>query len=96
LNGQQLPELLEAGFNGLLSDRALSLEELAVRWELERLKLDLVEGIRFRVYDPDAEQGVPDNLIGEGVVQRYRAFRSADLGSGPGLLLPCVRRSQRP
>ena len=62
---------MNADFNGLLTDRGLNLEVAGVHWDLARLNLELVEGMRLRAFDLDVEEGVPDNLIAEGIAQRW-------------------------
>jgi hypothetical protein len=61
-------------FNEMLSDRELNLEMAGVHWNLARLNLKLAEGMRLRADDLDVDhidQGILDNLIAEGVAQRW-------------------------
>jgi len=64
--------MVHADFNWLLTDRALRLEVTGVHWDLARLKLKLAEGMRLRAYDLDADEDGPENLIAEGVAQRWK------------------------
>lgn len=74
----RIPPLVAVDFNGMLASMVVSLETAGVHWDLERQHLDLVEGIRLRAYDLDAQNGVPDNLIGEGTVQRWAGEPAQD------------------
>jgi hypothetical protein len=65
------PPLINADFNGLFTDRGLNLEVAGVHWDLARLNLNLNEGMRLRAFELDSEDGQRDNLIAEGVAQRW-------------------------
>lgn len=69
--------LVLADFNGMLTTRHLILETLGVHWDLERLGLRVHEGMRLRAFDDDVDDnGQRDNLIAEGIVERWAESRS--------------------